>query len=69
MRLWPRPRRRRVLDLAVSDDLVVPEAEVSRERQRRAREQVIKPLEELAERNQFAAVIRATLIEGRGRHT
>lgn len=58
-----------MLDLAVSDDLVVPEAEVSRERQRRAREQVIKPLEELAERNQFAAVIRASLIEGRGKRT
>ena len=69
MRFWPRLRRRRVLDLAVSDDLVVPEAEVSRERQRRAREQVIKPLEELAERNQFAAVIRASLIEGRGKRT
>ena len=69
MRLWPRLRRRRVLDLAVSDDLVVPEAEVSRERQRRAREQVIKPLEQIAEQNQFAALIRASLIEGRRRRT
>ena len=42
------------------------EAEVSRERQRRTREQVIRPLEELAEQNQFAALIRASLIEGRG---
>ena len=58
-----------MLDLAVSDDLVVPEAEVSRERQRRAREQVIKPLEQIAEQNQFAALIRASLIEGRRRRT
>lgn len=56
-----------MLDLAVSDEQARPEAEVSRERQRRAREQVIRPLEELAERNQFAAVIRASLTEGRGR--
>ena len=58
-----------MLDLSVTDDLVIPEAEVSRERQRRAREQVIRPLEEIAEQNQFAALIRASLIEGRGRRT
>ena len=43
------------------------EAEVSRRRQREAREQVIRPLERAAEHNQFAAIIRASLIEGRRR--
>ena len=42
------------------------EAEVSRERQRETREQVIRPLEQYAEHNQFASLIRASLTEGRG---
>ena len=42
-----------------------PEAEVSLQRQERAREQVIRPLEQFAEQNQFASLIRASLIEGR----
>ena len=58
-----------MLDLAVSDEQALPEAEVSRERQRMAREQVIRPLEQIAEQNQFAALIRASLIEGRRRRT
>ena len=45
------------------------EAEESRQRQERAREQVIRPLEQFAEQNQFAALIRASLTEGRGRRT
>ena len=60
------PWRRRVLDLAVADD-ERSEADVSRDRQRRAREQVIRPLEELAEQNRFAEMIRQSLIEGHGR--
>ena len=43
------------------------EAEVSLQRQQHAREQVIRPLEKLAEHNQFASIIRASLIEGHGR--
>ena len=61
------PWRRRVMDLAVTGEPEQCEAEVSRERQRRTREQVIRPLRELEEHNQFAAIIRASLTEGRGR--
>lgn len=43
------------------------EAEVSRQRQEHAREQVIRPLERYAERNQFANLIRASLVQGPGR--
>ena len=69
MRLRLRPWRRRVLDVSVADDdLKRGEADVSRERQRRAREQVIRPLQELAEQNQFAELIRASLTQGRRRH-
>ena len=68
MRLRLRPWRRRVLDVAViGDEEENCEADVSRERQRRAREQVIRPLERIAEQNQFAQLIRASLREGRGR--
>ena len=57
-----------MLDLAVADDEQERrEVDVSRERQRRAREQVIRPLQELAEQNQFADMIRASLLKGRGR--
>lgn len=55
-----------MLDLS-ADDQQQCEADVSRERQRRAREQVIQPLEELAERNQFAQLIRASLVQGHRR--
>ena len=61
------PWRRRMQAAETFDELALPEAEVSRERQRKTREQVIRPLEELAEQNQFAALIRASLIEGRRR--
>ena len=44
-----------------------PEAEVSRQRQQQAREQVIRPLEQFAEQNRFAEMIRASLTEGRRR--
>lgn len=43
------------------------EAEVSRQRQRETREQVIRPLQQIAEHNEFAELIRASLIEGRRR--
>ncbi len=43
------------------------EAEVSQRRQQRAREQVIRPLERLAEQNRFADLIRASLTEGHRR--
>ena len=46
-----------------------PEAEVSQQRQEQAREQVIRPLEQFAEQNQFASLIRASLTEGRRRRT
>ena len=49
------------------DEQALPEAEVSRERQRMTREQVIRPLQQLEEQNQFAALIRASLTEGRRR--
>ena len=43
------------------------EAEVSRQRQRETREQVIRPLEQYAEHNQFASLIRASLRDGNRR--
>lgn len=43
------------------------EAEVSRQRQRETREQVIRPLEQYAEHNQFADMIRASLTAGQQR--
>ena len=43
------------------------EAEVSRQRQQETREQVIRPLEQYAEHNQFASLIRASLTSGHGR--
>ena len=46
-----------------------PEAEVSQQRQEQAREQVIRPLEQFAEQNRFADMIRASLTEGRRRQT
>ena len=46
-----------------------PEAEVSQQRQEQAREQVTRPLEQLAAQNQFASIIRASLTEGRRRRT
>ena len=40
------------------------EAEVSRQRQQQAREQVIEPLRTAAAQNNFAELIRASLIQG-----
>lgn len=45
------------------------ETEVSRRRQQEAREQVIRPLEQYAEHNQFASLIRASLASGQRRRT
>jgi hypothetical protein len=42
-----------------------PEAEVSQRRQRETREQIIRPLQQHAEHNQFASLIRASLTSGR----
>lgn len=49
------------------DDKPRGEAAESLRRQESAREQVIRPLEQYAERNQFATLIRASLIQGHGR--
>ena len=43
------------------------EAEVSRQRQQEAREQVIRPLEQYAAHNQFADLIKASLTSGQRR--
>ena len=51
------------------DEHAIPEAEVSLERQRMTREQVIRPLQRLEEHNEFAALIRDSLIGGRRRRT
>lgn len=49
------------------DDNPRGEAAESLRRQEHAREQVIRPLEQYAERNQFATLIRASLVQGPGR--
>ena len=57
-------RRHEHLDERVKDARA--EAELSRERLRETREQVVMPLRREAEHNEFAELIRASLIEGRG---
>ena len=56
-------------ELDVRDRQARQEAELSRRRQQETREKVIRPLELYAEHNQFAELIRASLIEGRRRRT
>lgn len=63
------PWRRRESELDVRDRQARQEAELSRRRQQETREKVIRPLELYAEHNQFAELIRASLIEGRRRRT
>ena len=53
----------------LDDRAQATEAAVSRRRQQAAREQVIEPLRRAEKHNQFAEIIRASLIEGRGRGT
>ena len=61
------PWRRRVREVTTGEPRRHREAEVSRQRQERAREQVIRPLDRLAEQNRFADLIRQSLTEGHGR--
>ena len=56
------PWRRRMRDTVTAEP--PGEAEVSRQRQREIREQVIGPLDRYAERNQFAELIRQSLTDG-----
>lgn len=67
MRLRLRLRRRRMPETATMPASTRDEAEVSRQRQRKTRKEVIEPLRELAERNRFADLIRASLAEGHRR--
>ena len=64
---WPHRRRRRE-DADAGEGLAAAEREVelSRERLREAHETVIGPLRGYAERNNFAELIRASLIKGHG---
>lgn len=59
------PMRHRHRDLDERVERARREAEVSRKRLHDTREQVIRPLQERAEENQFAELIRASLIERR----
>lgn len=63
MRKWLKRMRGRELDARAEQ--ARREADLSRERLRRAREHVIGPLERQAARNHFADLIRASLTEGR----
>ena len=56
------PWRRRVREVRTGKPH--REAEVSRQRQEHAREQVIRPLDRLAEQNRFADLIRQSLTDG-----
>jgi hypothetical protein len=75
IRFLPRLRRRREeLDKRVASararaETATAEAEKSRARQESVREHVVGPLRQAAEHNQFAQLIRDSLIEGRGRPT
>jgi hypothetical protein len=60
--VFRRRRRRAELDARAED--AQREAQVSRDRLHATREQVIRPLTERAELNQFAELIRASLMEG-----
>jgi hypothetical protein len=44
------------------------ELEISRERFNEAKEKVVKPLAKLAARNNFAELLRASLVSGHGRN-
>lgn len=57
-------RRHRELDKRAEE--ARREAERSRERLEQFREQVIEPLQDAGSRNQFAEVIRRSLIKGHG---
>jgi hypothetical protein len=59
-----RPWRRLMRILTVEDTLPPREAEVSRERQEQLRREVVEPLRQLGDRNRFAELIRASLVEG-----
>lgn len=64
-----RRRRHADLDARVADaqaraETAAEEARMSAARQETIRANVVRPLRDLAEQNQFAALIRASLIEG-----
>jgi hypothetical protein len=69
---WLRRRRdaqdARVADAAAAAKAAAREIEVSRQRAESVRKHVIEPLRKAAEHNQFAALIRQTLINGNGGH-
>jgi hypothetical protein len=56
----------RVAEAAASADQAAQEAEKSEQRYQTVRRQVVRPLREAAERNQFAAMLRKTLTDGEG---
>lgn len=67
MRLLRRPRRYAELDARVADatagaEQAAEEAAKSQQRYESVQRHVIRPLTEAAERNQFSAILRATLI-------
>lgn len=64
-------RRHEELDARLADataraEAAAAEAEKSAARQASVREHVVKPLRQAAEHNQFADLIRASLIQGNG---
>lgn len=60
------PMRHRHRDLDKRVERARREAEVSRKRLHQVREEVIAPLAQRAQENQFAELIWASLIKGRG---
>lgn len=59
----------RVADARVCAEVAREQAELSRTRHEAIVEQVVKPLRKAGERNQFASMIRRSLIEGDRRET